>query len=174
MIVIVNNLRRIHLRRYLSMALIMTCMSMVSVSSQAQELKAPDWTLNDAQGRDVSLSDYYGKPLILHFWASWCPYCKKLQPGLERLYQQYHADGLEVLGINWREDAGVQPQKVLERRGITFKTLVEGDAVADQYGVRGTPTTFFIDKEGVVVWVTIDSDPDNPGMEEVVRQMLEE
>lgn len=137
--------------------------------------KAPDWTLKDAQGHDVSLSDYQGRPMILHFWATWCPYCKKLQPGLERLLNKYHADGLEFLGISFREDEGTLPQKVLDDRGLTFKTLVDGDAVAKQYGVKGTPTTYFIDKNGLVVWVSNDSDPDDPRMEAVVvRGMLGE
>lgn len=167
-----NNANSLFAMRYLSSIVFAIILSVMSLSLYAEQA-IPDWTLKDAQGQDVSLSDYSGKPLILHFWASWCPYCKKLQPGLERLYQQYHADGLEVLGINWREDRGVQPQKVLQNRGITFKTLIEGDAVAKQYGVVGTPTTFYINKHGRVIWLSNDSDPDDPRLQEVVKRMLE-
>ena len=46
---------------------------------------APDFTLSEADGNEVSLADYKGRLLMLHFWATWCPYCKKLQPGLQRL-----------------------------------------------------------------------------------------
>jgi cytochrome c biogenesis protein CcmG/thiol:disulfide interchange protein DsbE len=143
-------------------------------TSNRATIKAPDWTLKDAQGHDASLSNYQGKPLILHFWATWCPYCKKVQPGLEHLLNKYHTDGLELLGISFREDEGTLPQKVLDDRGFTFKTLVDGDVVATQYRVRGTPTTFFIDREGLVVWVSSGSDPNDPKMEEIVRAMVGE
>ena len=159
-------------RKHLLAGLVIIAMSVMTLSLSAGPATAPAWTLKDANGYGVSLSDYQGKPLILHFWATWCPYCKKLQPGLERLYRKYKEDGLEVLGISWWEDEGALPQKVLEDRGYTFKTLVDGDAVANQYGVKGTPTTFFINKEGLVVWMTNGSDPDDPKLEEVVRGML--
>ena len=161
-------------RKHLLVTLVGIAVSMITFSINAAPDIAPDWTLKDAHGQEVSLSDYQNKSLILHFWATWCPYCKKLHPGLERLYQKYKIDGLEVLGISWWEDEGALPQKVLVDRGFTFKTLVDGDAVAKQYGVKGTPTTFFIDKEGVVVWVSNGSDPDDLKMEEVVREMVEE
>ena len=166
------------LRRYLLITSIGIVVSMIPLSlNSASESKTsivPNWTLRDAQDQEISLSDYQGKPFILHFWATWCPYCKKVQPGLERLYSKYKSDGLEVIGISWWEDEGAEPQKVLEDRGLTFKTLVNGDAVAKQYGVKGTPATFFINKDSQVVWMTTDSDPNDPEMEEVVKRMLGE
>lgn len=137
---------------------------------QAQQ--APEWTLKDAEGNEVSLSDYRGKPLILHFWATWCPYCTKLQPGLESLYQDFQQDGLELLGISFLEDEGAEPQKALESRGHTFKTVINGDEVAKEYGVKGTPTTFFIDRNGTVIWMTNNSNPDDPAFEQAVEYLL--
>jgi len=121
--------------------------------------RAPDFVLEDAAGELVSLKDFHGKPLVLHFWASWCPYCEKLQPGLQALADARAAQGLVLLGISFREDEKVAPQAVLESRGLRFKTLVDGDEVADMYGVRGTPTTVFIDRDGRVVGMTHSSDP---------------
>jgi cytochrome c biogenesis protein CcmG/thiol:disulfide interchange protein DsbE len=123
---------------------------------------APAFTLRDAAGNEVSLADFEGQPLMLHFWATWCPYCKKLQPGLERTSRDYKDADLVLLGISFREDDGAQPQAVLERRGLSFKTLVEGESVAGKYKVRGTPTTFFIDRQGEIVAVTNTSNPDDP------------
>ncbi len=134
--------------------------------------QAPDWALEDADGNIISLSDYNGKPLILHFWATWCPYCTKLQPGLERLYQEFKADGLEVLGISFLENDGATPQKALVKRGHTFKTVLHGEQVAGEYGVRGTPTTFFINKQGTIVWTTNNSDPEDLALREAVSYML--
>ena len=157
-------------RKHLLAGLIGIILSVMSLSLNAAT--APDWILKDANGNEVSLSDYREKALILHFWATWCPYCKKLQPGLERLYRKYKEDGLEVLAISWWEDEDARPQEVLEDRGVTFKTLLDGDDVAKEYGVKGTPTTFFINKRGKLIWVTNGSDPDDPKMEEVLRGML--
>ena len=97
-----------------------------------------------------------------YYGTWWCPYCKKLQPGLERLSVEYRDRDLVLLGISFSEDDGAQPQKTLDARGHTFKTLVLGDAVAQDYGVKGTPTTFFIDREGTIKAVTHTSDPDDP------------
>ena len=78
----------------------------------------------------MSLADYRGRPLVLHFWATWCPYCKKLQPGLDRLRQRHVEQDLMVLGISFREDEGAEPQAVLQQRGLGFSTLVAGGKVA--------------------------------------------
>ena len=142
-------------------------------SAAAPENTAPPFSLPDAEGKQVSLSDFQGKPLVLHFWASWCPYCRKLQPGLERLSLKYRDQGLIVLGVSFREDEGVQPQAVLKRRGHTFKTLVDGDEVASAYGVRGTPTTIFITRQGKIVGVTNSSDPADPILERLSTAILE-
>ena len=60
---------------------------------------APAWQLSTQNGENISLSDYQGKPVILHFWATWCPYCKKLQPKLVALEQKYQESGIEIIAI---------------------------------------------------------------------------
>jgi peroxiredoxin len=135
--------------------------------------KAPGFVLPAADGQLVSLKDFRGRPLVLHFWATWCPYCKKLQPGLEVLATQHAAQGLVVLGISFREDAGADPQAVLESRGHSFMTLVEGDETAHMYGVKGTPTTFFIDRKGRIVGKTHTSDPADPVLEQLTAEVLQ-
>lgn len=141
-------------------------------SSQVFAAKAPNFTLETQDGRSVSLSDYQGKPIVLHFWATWCPYCKKLQPGLVKLHKKYQDQGLELLAISLREDEGAKPQDELKSRGYDFLTLVEGEKVAEQYYVQGTPTTFFIAKDGEVLWVTNQSDPNNPKLEKAVQAII--
>ena len=142
------------------------------LSMNAMSAPAPDWTLQDAQGNDVSLSDYKGKVLILHFWATWCPYCKRVQPGLDKLYKEYKEQGLELISISFAEDEGANPQKSIDDRGHHFKTLLNGDEVAKQYQVSGTPTTFFIDKKGELAAVTHTSNPEEPGMRKIVEKLL--
>ena len=122
---------------------------------------APDFVLQDASGAHVSLKDFRGKPLVLHFWASWCPYCEKVQPGLQAIADARAGQDLVLLGISFREDDGIEPQSVLRSRGHQFKTLLMGEEVAEMYSVRGTPTTVFIDRDGRIVGMTHSSDPED-------------
>ncbi|MEH6517975.1 MAG: TlpA disulfide reductase family protein [Halioglobus sp.] len=152
------------IRRFL--LLLTLSISFLSIPTLVSAEAAPDFTLSDVNGNRVSLADYKGRPLILHFWATWCPYCKKLQPGLERLSVEFENQGLALLGVSFREDEGVNPQAALTERGHSFKTLVKGIEVARLYGVKGTPTTLFIDSAGNIVGTTNTSAPDDP----VLRQ----
>lgn len=135
--------------------------------------KAPQFVLPAADGTLVSLKDFRGKPLVLHFWATWCPYCKKVQPGLQALEDAHGEQGLVVIGISFREDPGAEPQSVLEARGINFMTLVDGDETAAMYGVKGTPTTYFINREGVIVGKTHTSSPDDPVLQSLTAKALQ-
>ncbi len=137
-----------------------------------EKQKAPEWQLAKANGEHVALSDFRGQPLVLHFWATWCPYCKKLQPGIEALYQTHKADGLQVMAVSFREDPGAKPAALLKKRGISFETAVNGEQVAAQYSVKGTPATFVISHKGNIVFYTSDSDPDNPKLKAAVAKAV--
>lgn len=140
---------------------------------QAALKMGPSWNLFDAEGNLVSSKDFAGRPLIIHFWATWCPYCKKLQPGLDRLFEKYQDQGLQMIAISLLEEEGAKPQELLTARGMSFKTLVDGDSVAmEKFFVRGTPTTFFINAKGQVVVATRLSDPDDPRLEQVVKSLM--
>ncbi|MEW6981634.1 TlpA family protein disulfide reductase [Colwelliaceae bacterium 6471] len=155
----------------ISVILFIVLSSVLSFNVAAQQ--APSFTLHNEKGEQVSLKDYQGKPLIIHFWATWCPYCKKLQPGLNKLYQQYHSQGLNLLAISLWEDDGAQPQAELIKRGMSFKTAVNGEKISELYQVRSTPTTLFISKEGKIIWRTDISDPNSPLLEKAVQALLE-
>jgi cytochrome c biogenesis protein CcmG/thiol:disulfide interchange protein DsbE len=133
---------------------------------------APNFELTRADGQLFNLHDYAGKPVIVHFWATWCPYCKKLQPGLEKLRLKYQHTDLQMIGISFNEDDGANPGQSLLDRGVEMKTLVMGDDVAKRYGVRGTPTTVFIDRSGHIAWVTNTSNPDDPNLDKAVQLLL--
>ncbi|MCJ8318062.1 MAG: TlpA family protein disulfide reductase [Colwellia sp.] len=142
------------------------------LAEQTVANQAPDFSLSTEFGEVISLSDYKGKPLVLHFWATWCPYCKKLQPGLDELYLKYQKQGLEMVAISFWEDDGASPQAELLKRGMHFTTLVNGDNVAKQYRVKGTPSTFFINRAGEVLWKTSNSDPNNPKLEQAIQSII--
>jgi cytochrome oxidase Cu insertion factor (SCO1/SenC/PrrC family) len=99
---------------------------------------APNFELTRADGQPFNLHDYAGKPVIVHFLATWYPYCKKLQPGLEKLRLECQHTDLQMIGISFNEDDGANPGQRLLDRGVGMKTLIMGDKVANLYGVRGT------------------------------------
>lgn len=111
---------------------------------------APEFTLDDLEGKKASLSDYKGGALIINFWATWCIPCIKEMPDLEKLYKERKKDGLELLMINVKESKEVV-KKYIEKGGFSFRVLLdENGDVLREYQVFGLPSTFFIDKKGIV------------------------
>ena len=151
--------------------IIISIMSIFS-SRSADFPTAPAWQLKTQAGKTISLSDYQGKPVILHFWATWCPYCKKLQPKLVALEQKYQESGIKIVSISFNEDEGTLPQDEIEARGYDFITAVNGEPVVKLYGVRGTPTTFFINRQGKAVYKSTSSDINNPKLELAVKEII--
>ena len=151
---------------------VLLALFMVVYSGPSLAQQAPDWTLQTESGELVKLREMLGQPLLLHFWATWCPYCKRVQPGLNSLYNKYREQGFRVVAISFREDEGATPQAVLDERGVDFPTVIDGDEVAERYGVKTTPTNVFIDQTGKIISVVADSDPENPLFEEAVQSML--
>ena len=133
---------------------------------------APAWQLKTQSGKNISLSDYHGQPVILHFWATWCPYCKKLQPKLVEFEQQYKKSDIHIVAISINEEQGTKPQDEIQSRGYHFITAVNGESVADLYGVRGTPTTFFINRQGKAIYKSTSSDIDNPKLALAVKEII--
>jgi len=112
---------------------------------------ATDFTLSDLENRAISLFDFKGKPIILFFWTTWCPYCRGELKQLNALQAQFAKSNTEVLAINIEEPA----EKVLsfvKNNPVYYKVLLDEDAaVSGDYGVMGVPTYVFIDKEGRTV-----------------------
>jgi thiol-disulfide isomerase/thioredoxin len=133
---------------------------------------APAWQLTTQTGKPISLSDYHGKPVILHFWATWCPYCKKLQPKLVELEKKYQSSGIKIVSISFNEDDGATPQDEIKKRGYDFITAVKGELVANHYGVSGTPTTFFINRQGKAIYKSTSSNVNNPKLELAVQEII--
>ena len=145
-------------------------LSLAHFSALSQQ--ADDWTLLTQNKQSISLSDYKNKPVILHFWATWCPYCEKLQPKLVELQQKYKASNVEIVAISFNEDNGTLPQNHLTERGYTFKTAVNGDKIAQMYGVQGTPTTFFINKKGEIIFKSTSSNVNDPRLDLAMKEII--
>ena len=111
---------------------------------------APDFALRDLDGKEVSLSDYRGRPVIVNFWASWCIPCREEFPLLKGARERYGADGLEVLGVVFEDDPEAA-RAYMAKAGASWPGLVDPDGeVAAAYYVNGPPLSFFVDPEGVV------------------------
>jgi cytochrome c biogenesis protein CcmG/thiol:disulfide interchange protein DsbE len=111
------------------LSIIIIFVSILSFNVNANDNKAnqaPNWTLKTQAGKSISLADYQGKPVILHFWATWCPYCKKLQPKLVELTEKYKNTGIEIVAISFSEDEGAKPQTRLLNEVINLLPVLKG------------------------------------------------
>lgn len=117
---------------------------------------APGFILTDMNNKNIALSDYKGKKVILNFWATWCPPCVKEMPLLQEIYTSYSSPLFKmgergdfvVIGINYNEDYD-RVKKFISEHGITFTILIDSELKTSMnYGVIGLPVTFFIGRDG--------------------------
>lgn len=118
--------------------------------------EAPDFTLTSLDGNEVTLSDLRGKPVLLDFWASWCPPCRRELPHIQELHEEYGPKGLQVVAASC--DGAIEDAKTAaEEMGLTFTILwqdpdSEQSAAIDQaYEITGIPRLLLLDEEGMVV-----------------------
>lgn len=111
---------------------------------------APDFLLEMASVGTIRRSDLQGQPVLLNFWATWCSSCRQEMPDLEQAYEKYHGQGLEILAVNLQEDEGTI-SRFADEFGMEFPIAIDRSGeVADEYRLFGVPTTFFIDREGII------------------------
>lgn len=142
------------------------------LTALADKPLAPSFELPDDNGEMHSLSDYKGKPVILNFWATWCPPCRAELPSMNRGWDKIKDDGIEMIAVNVGEDEDTI-FAFMGEHPINFQVLLDqsGDMVK-QWPVRGLPTTFVIDKEGHIVYRAIGSrEWDSDELLDVVRQL---
>lgn len=110
---------------------------------------APDFTLEDIEGREVTLSSFRGKVVLVEFWATWCAPCRESMPALENLYRKYRGKGLVVLGIAVK-DLKEKVKELTADKGITYTGMMDDEVVSRLFRVREIPALFMLDKKGVV------------------------
>lgn len=118
---------------------------------------APDFTLSTFSGESYSLADFRGKPVLVNFWASWCPPCRTEMPAMQNVYDKYKDEGFTVLAVNttYQDNLG-DAITFAQIRQLSFPLLLDRDgSVASLYEVRSLPTSFFIDRQGIIQEVII-------------------
>lgn len=113
--------------------------------------QAPNFTLQDLQGHNVSLTDFRGKAVLVNFWATWCGPCKVEIPWLVELQKQYGPQGFEIIGVALDDSGHDAIQKFVKDMGMNYLVLQGKDEVGDEYGDVGLPTSYYIDRNGKII-----------------------
>lgn len=113
--------------------------------------EAPDFTLKDATGKEVSLKSLRGKIVYMDFWATWCGPCRMAMPAMQKLYEKYAGEPVAIYGINCRERRRADPVAFMKQQKITYPILLNGDRVAQAYRVSGIPAFYLIGPDGKVM-----------------------
>lgn len=112
-----------------------------------------DFAAPDPTGQTIRVSDFRGQPVVINFWATWCPPCRMELPDFEAAYQAHQDDGLVILAVNQDESADLV-SAFFRDYGLSFTPVLDmGSQISGAYGVRSFPTTVFVNAEGVVTAV---------------------
>jgi len=182
-----NNFKRIWISVFIAILILISILYTVlsnqykpdtSSGTQTQKtlVSAPDFTVIDKNGNSVSLSDFIGRPIVLNFWASWCPPCKAEMPDYEDLYQEYSQKGVVFIMINMtdgsRETVNTATNFIADKGysfPVYFDTLY---SAAIAYNISSIPDSIFINKDGKIVssYVgMIDADTLKSNLEKIIK-----
>ncbi len=111
---------------------------------------APDFQLQNLDGQTVSLGNLQGKPLLINFWATWCPPCRSEMPYIQEIYEEWSDKGLVLLAINIGESSS-KVEEFMQSHNLSFTVLLDTrQDITQKYNIQYIPTTFFIDKDGII------------------------
>lgn len=129
--------------------------AMAKLEADDQRRQHADFTLTDLEGKAWTLSRLRGKVVVVNFWATWCPPCRKEMPDLETLYNRFKNQGLVILAISDEDATKVKP--FVAQRNVTYTVLLDpGRKVNDLFQVQGIPKSFVYDRSGKLVTESID------------------
>jgi peroxiredoxin len=110
----------------------------------------PDFELQDTAGGSRTLKDVTAKVTIIDFWGTWCGPCLLAMPDLQELYDGFHKQGLNVVGISVGDKPG-RPEKLIRKKGFSYEFLVQGDGLASQLKIDTFPTLYVLDSDGIIL-----------------------
>jgi peroxiredoxin len=134
----------------LAFALLLAALSYCPGAELVPGNPAPDFELKDTTGKSLRLSSLRGEVVVLHFWATWCPYCLEEMEALETLFGQHRGRGFAPVSVNVGETSAAIGEAMRSRR-VSYPILLDAEsAAAKLYGVTGIPTSFILDRNGTV------------------------
>ena len=172
------------LTQILSIAVFLSLQNMEVLASQSADSNnhtltkvagnpvAPNFNLEDQDGKFIQLSDYKGKVVIVNFWATWCPPCRKEMPSMQRAWEILEKEDIAMLAINVGEDSDLIFAFTAEYP-VEFPLIMDKtSSVVRDWKVRGLPTTYIVNPEGQIVYQAIgDRDWDAPEILNKIRQL---
>ena len=131
----------------------------------------PDFTLQTLEGETVSLSDMRGQAVLVNLWATWCPPCRAEMPAMQKMYAEYKEQGFVILAVNMTyQDTQSAVLPFAQEYGLTFPILLDKTgAIGNKYELRSLPSSFFIDRDGIIQEVVIGG----PMAEALLRTRIE-
>lgn len=141
-------------------------------TSQQAGSTAPDFALKDVNGKIVHLSDFKGKVVVLNFWATWCPPCRREIPDFNEMQQKYGAQGVQFLGIALDDEGLSKVKPYLAANPIGYPILLPDANVVKSYGdMSAIPVTYIIDRQGAIRTSYIGA-RQKPVLEDMIKAAL--
>jgi thiol-disulfide isomerase/thioredoxin len=120
---------------------------------------APDWSLKSPAGAQVNFyADSKDQISVILFWATWCPYCRELMPHIQAVADEFKGKPVRFYALNVWEDS--DPVAHMQQHGFTFSLLLAAERAADEFGVKGTPGLFVVDKSHVIRYMRVSGEDD--------------
>lgn len=124
----------------------------VSIGVAVAADPAPNFSLKTSDGKTIELKKLQGKVVIVNFWATWCPPCRREIPGMTKVYTKYKSKGLEIVGIALDNGGWDDVNPWLQKNPINYPIVLGNQELTELYGgVRSIPTTFVVDRKGNIV-----------------------
>lgn len=142
------------------------------LSAVSERPPAPELDLQGPDGERIRLEDYRGKPLIVNFWATWCPPCRAEMPSMQRAWEQVRGEGIALIAVNVGESAE-EIARFTDQVDVGFPLPMDRESrVVQSWPVRGLPTTFVVDPEGRLAYMaTGEREWDSPKLLNLVRRL---
>lgn len=136
---------------FVLLVLIVGCGGPAKKADQMINQPAKDFSLLDLDNNKVSLANFKDKVVVLNFWATWCPPCKKEIPDLVELYKNYQEKGVVVVGVALDEEGSTVVKPFIQEYKVNYPILLGNEQIAKDYGgIIGVPTSFILDGKGKV------------------------
>jgi cytochrome c biogenesis protein CcmG/thiol:disulfide interchange protein DsbE len=129
--------------------LLASCSHPRPLKTEGQRQTAPNFSLKDADGNPVHLSDYRGKVVLVNFWATWCGPCEVEIPWFVEFEQKYKGQGFAVLGLSMDDDGWKAVRPYMASHKINYRVMIASEVVSQQFGdIDSLPTSFVLDRQG--------------------------